>query len=171
VSYATNKHHLALGRAVDAWSTAEGWIWFIFSMISRTEIDVAYSIMASFGGFGPQLDLFERMVKLQSMEPELRKALTDAKKEFARLTPQRNKIIHGEWHTFGQGKKHRTVRMGKTKDMRYINAYSAFGHDPKNVVFTIEMIDRFTEDCKKLSEKMSEIMESPLMNKRFPLIA
>jgi hypothetical protein len=165
-----NKHHLALGRAVDAWSTAEGWVWFIFSMISRTEIDVAYSIMASFGGFGPQLNLFERMVKLQRMEPELRKLLTDARKEFARLVPQRNNIIHGEWHTFGRGKKERTIRVGKTKDMRYINSYSAFGHDPKNAVFTVDMSDKFTDDCKILSDKMNAIMENPLMKKRFPLI-
>jgi hypothetical protein len=168
--YPTNKHHLALGRAVDAWSKVEGSVWFVFSMLSRTEIDVGYAIMASFSGFGPQLDLFERMIKMQRMEPELRAALTDARKEYARLTPQRNKIIHGEWFTKGQGRKRKTVRMGKTKDMRYVNSYSAFGHDPKNAVFTIEMIERFTDDCKALYDKMGDLIENPQLNKRFPII-
>lgn len=68
---APDKHNLALGRAVDAWSEAEGWIFYIFSKLSRTTIDVAYAIMASFSGFGPQRDLFERVVKIQHMEPEL----------------------------------------------------------------------------------------------------
>jgi hypothetical protein len=163
----TNKHHLALGRAVDAWSKAEGQVWFVFSMISRTQIDVAYSIMASFNGFRPQKELFERMVKLQRMEPELRKLLMDAIKEFGKLTPQRNKIIHGEWHTRRTKGRNITFRRGKTKHMRY-DGWP--GNDPQSAVLTIEMIDQFTADCKNLAARMADIWENPLMTKHFPLI-
>src|SRR6202035_5168191 len=99
MSLAGDKQNLALGRAVDAWSEAEGWIFYLFSIITRTTLDVAYAIMASFGGFGAQRDLFERVVKIQPMELKLRKLLLDAAKEYERLTPQRNRIVHGEWQT------------------------------------------------------------------------
>ena len=171
MSVASDEDHLALGRAVDAWSEAEGWIFYMFSIISRTTLDVAYAIMASFGGFGPQRDLFERIVKLQPMEDDLRKILLEASKEFERLTPQRNKIIHGEWQAIGTPEKLTTYRVGKTKNLRYLDAYLKAGEDPQRAIFTVEMLDTFTADCAALSKRMYEMCDHPHLRRDFSTVS
>ena len=170
MTLATNKHNLALGRAVTHWSEVEGWIFYIFSIVSRTDLDVAYTIMASFGGFGPQRDLFERVVKLQVRDPELLKLLLDACKEYDRLTPQRNKIVHGEWVTYGNRKSWKTVRVGKTKQLRYFDKYKDSGEDPQKAVFTVAMLDQFAAECIALRDRMSKIADHPTLKKDFPIV-
>jgi hypothetical protein len=126
--------------------------------------------MASFGGFGPQRDLFERVVKLQSMEDDLRQVLLKASKEYARLTPQRNNIVHGEWKTIGSPERMETYRVGKTKNLRYLDAYLKTGEDPQKAIFTVEMIDTFTKDCAALSKRMYKICDHPHLKRDFPTV-
>jgi hypothetical protein len=139
-------------------------------MVSQTQLDIAYAIMASFGGSGPQRDLLERVIKTERMEKELRQKLLSACKEYSRLTPQRNKIIHGRWAIIGSGESFRTLRVGNTKQLRYLDQYLRKGEDPQSAVFTIDMLKVFTEDCQRLSKQMYALADDPMMRKRFPLI-
>lgn len=70
----------------------------------------------------------------------------------------------------GQPNKMKTYRVGKTKHLRYLDAYLKDGSDPQRAVFTLAMLRKFTSDCEKLSKRMYKIAENPLLEKRFPTL-
>jgi hypothetical protein len=163
---AETDHHV-VGRAIDAWSSLEGWLFFLFSKVLHIEIDYGYAIMASFNGAGPKRELFERIVKLTPMSKRLRSVILELCKEFGRLTAQRNKIVHGEWHHLNSGAKY---RVGLTKHLRYFDQFNMSGEDPQKAVFTVEKIAAFTAECEKVSLRFSELCEDEEFAKKFPYV-